>query len=65
MNLTTKLFDTALCLKEAAEMLRLVYPDSIHIGQLEGAATMLEEWINDIESENKKGDYYEKESNRT
>ena len=56
MNLTTKLFDTALCLKEAAEMLRLVYPDSIHIGQLEGAAGMIDDWISEIEMKNKKGD---------
>ncbi len=56
MTLITKLFDTTLCLEESADIMRETRPDSIHIGQLEGAAGMIDDWISEIEMKNKKGD---------
>ena len=51
MNLIEKLTETAKCLEELADIMRLAHPDSIHIGQLEGAAGMIEEWVTEIERE--------------
>ena len=56
MNLIEKLSETATCLEESADIMRETRPDSIHIGQLEGAAGMIDDWISEIEMKNKKGD---------
>ena len=52
MNLIEKLSETATCLEESADIMRETHPNSIHIGQLEGAAGMLDDWIAEIEREN-------------
>jgi len=56
MNLIEKLSETATCLEESADIMRETHPGSIHIGQLEGAAGMIDDWISEIEMKNKKGD---------
>ncbi len=52
MKLITKLYDTSICLKEAAAMMRLSYADTPHTDELEGAARMIESWIIEIGREN-------------
>jgi len=51
MDIVSKLYDTALCMKEAAEMMRLSHPETPHPDELERASRMVHSWAHAIEEE--------------